>query len=181
MTAFNDTERTAIADSVAMPGHAPASMARAGTAVRHRALLALAAAAGVLAAWLLAPLAPQHAADPDLGRLLAAMGLIKGAIVAAAAAVLFVRFRWPVSPAVAAGYLGAVSVAAFAAAMIAQLAWVGASALAFHAAALVALALAVVDGRNAPEVSKPTGANAADPAGAEMRRLLERLRHRREA
>jgi hypothetical protein len=41
--------------------------------------------------------------------------------------------------------------------------------------------LAVVDGRNATEVSKPTGAIAADHAGPEMRNLIERLRQRREA
>jgi hypothetical protein len=152
MAGFPESERAALRAAARLPWPAQASDADEAPVADARVWqLRLALVGGVLAALvsavLVARLAPSHTADADLNRLIAAMGWIKGGIVACAAAILVVRFRWPISPVAAIGYVLAVAAATFGAAMIAQTAFVAASALAFHLAALSAIALAGVEGR----------------------------------
>jgi hypothetical protein len=152
MAGFPESERAALRAAVRLPWPAAASGAgeppvAAALVWRLRLALVGSVVAALVTAVLVARLAPSHTADADLGRLIAAMGWIKGGIVACAAAILFVRFRWSISPNAAIGYVLAVAVATFGAAMIAQTAFVAASALAFHLAALGAIALAAVEGR----------------------------------
>lgn len=159
MSSYTERERAAIRVALpdaplsdVAPGHRPTNPA----ASTQRVLLVVLALLAVATAWLAAPLAPPHTAEPDLARLLSAMGWIKGGIVAAAGSILFVRFRWPTSTGVAAGYVLVVSVGAFAATMIAKLAYVGPAALLFHAAALAAIVLAALEGRRA-KIKLPKG------------------------
>jgi hypothetical protein len=152
LAGFPEFERAALRAAVRLPRPTPAcgeDEPPVADALTWRLRLALVGGvvAALVTAMLVARLAPSDPSDPDLGRLIAAMGWIKGGIVACAAAILLVRFRWPISPAAAIGYVLAVAVATFGAAMIAQTAFVAASALAFHLAALGAIAIAAVEGR----------------------------------
>jgi hypothetical protein len=89
-------------------------------------------------------------ADPDLAILLRGMALIKAALVAAGLAILWWRFRWPVSTGVAAGYLMGACLVTGATMMIWQLTYIAASAAAFHIGELTLLVLAWRDHRKAP-------------------------------
>lgn len=168
MSSFTEPERSALhsaapaTDVVAGPS-IPAPPIDNVMTMRGRAILLAGLLLGVVAATLVASFAPLHTADPDLARLLSAMGWIKGGIVLCAAGVLFIRFRWPVSAGAAAAYLLAVTAAAFAATMIVKLAYVGTSAFLFHLAAVTAIAVAALEGRR----SRPRYGNDGDrPADA---------------
>lgn len=91
-------------------------------------------------AWLGNPGGYLHA-DPALARLLRAMALIKGIIAIAAAAAVFWRLAWPVSKAVAAGYLVACWAISGSTMLIWQLSYIVPAALLFHAAGLSLLLL----------------------------------------
>jgi hypothetical protein len=88
-----------------------------------------------LAAWVGDPSGYLHA-DPALARLLRAMALIKAMIAIAAAGAVFWRLAWPVSKAVAAGYLAGCWVIAGSSMLIWQLSYIVPAAVLFHAAAL---------------------------------------------
>jgi hypothetical protein len=179
MSSFSEREQAALQrltpDTPAEAGAWPDGKPSNSATLRRRLLLAIAVVLAVAGGSLVAAFAPSHTTDPDLARLLSAMGWIKGGIVLAAAAVLFVRFRWPVAPGVAAGYLLAVGAGAFAATMIAKLAYIGPSALLFHLAALTAVVLAAFEGRRANGLVRraPSSTALAQPALADRRRNRE--------
>lgn len=118
-------------------------------AARLRALAAIlgATAFSVLLAAALAEHAPVLARDSELLQLLRFMALVKGAMVAAALALLVWRTRWPLGPTLAAVYGLTCCVAAAAVTLIAYGAWVGPAALGFHAAELSFVFAAWRDGR----------------------------------
>jgi peptidoglycan/LPS O-acetylase OafA/YrhL len=159
MSSFSEREQAALRrltpDTAAEAGAWPDGKPTHPATLRRRLLLAIAVVLAVAGGSLVAAFAPSHTTDPDLARLLSAMGWIKGGIVLAAAAILFVRFSWPVAPAVEAGYVLALSAGAFAATMIASNAYVGPSALVFHVAALTAIVLAAVEGRRPKALLQP--------------------------
>ncbi|MCU0955371.1 MAG: hypothetical protein MUC37_12385 [Hyphomicrobium sp.] len=110
-------------------------------ALAASALMAL--TAGILAG---AVLAPAATADPGLATLLRFMALVKGAIIAIAAALAAWRFGFAIPPKLAIGYTAAVALMALSPGLIwFQSSLVVASA-AFHSGLLLGLALAAGDG-----------------------------------
>lgn len=116
----------------------------AGALPRRAVLLCLVAAA-VLGALAGARPDPRILVDPELTRLLRAMALLKGAMVAAALALLHWRLGWQVSPAPGALYLGAVVGMAVASVWIWQPTSLAAAALVFHLGMAAGLAGAWLD------------------------------------
>lgn len=114
-----------------------------------RALLLVGCALAVVAAYLPGDPSVLEAADPDLAVLLRAMALIKAALVVAALAILWWRFRWPVSSKVAGGYLVGTWLAAGATTMIWQLTHVAPAAALFHVGEIALLLLAWRDSARA--------------------------------
>ncbi len=119
-------------------------------------LVGLCVAAVAAGLWLGGMAAP-FAIEPDLARLLKAMGLIKAAMVAAALAAVLWRFAWPVSSRIAAGYLAGASLAAGASVLILQLAWIPTAALVFHLGAGLMIVAAFFDGSSHHRTSPVTG------------------------
>lgn len=138
----------------------PASPARGrattvhGVSVRRLAVLRLplvALGGCVVAAALaagLAGLAPEVAREPGVAILLRAMGAFKLLMVVCALGLLAWRARYPLGARRAAVYVIACWTAAGAAALIAQLAFVPAAAVAFHVAEITFLVAAWLDGRS---------------------------------
>jgi hypothetical protein len=117
----------------------------ASSTLRLRSLLGglcLAAAAG--GAWL-GSAAGAATTEPDLVRLLQAMGLIKVGLAVAGIAAVFWRFSWPTAPRIAAAYVAGASLTAAASVMIVNLAWIPTAALVFHVGAGLMIAGAVFD------------------------------------
>lgn len=125
------------------PAHARYDAARVCVA----AAILGATALSILLAAALAQRAPVVARDAELLQLLRFMALVKGAMVAAALALLVWRTRWPLGPPLAAIYGLTCCVAAAAVILIAHGAWVGPAALTFHAAELSFVFAAWRDGR----------------------------------
>lgn len=121
-------------------------------------ITALVAAAGVSLALGLAATADgdtaRAAADPDLTRLLRAMALVKGLLVAVGGAAVGWRLRRPTPVAFAAAYVALVGVAAAATGAVWQLAGVGRAAVALHAAGAVLLVLAWRDREFVPRPTR---------------------------
>jgi hypothetical protein len=128
----------------ASPSRSAAATLRVASAP---AVILVATALAILLAAALAGYAPATARDPELRQLLRFMAVIKGAMVAAALALLVWRTRWPLGTSLAAVYGLTCSVAAAAVTLIALGAWVGPAALAFHAAELSFVLAAWRDGR----------------------------------
>ena len=84
----------------------------------------------------------RAAADPDLARLLRAMAVIKGVMVALGAGAIGWRFRRPTALPFAVGYVGLVWTAGAAVGAMWQLAAVGRVAVALHAAGALLVVLA---------------------------------------
>jgi hypothetical protein len=114
-----------------------------------RALLATGCAVAALAGYALGDPNSLIAADAELAVLLRGMALIKAALVVAALAILWWRFRWPVPTGLAAGYLGGAWLITGATIMIWQLSAIAAAAVTFHAAEITLLVLAWRDRREA--------------------------------
>lgn len=106
-----------------------------------------------LGAFALGNPADLQAGDPELGRLLRAMALIKGTLVAGALSVLWWRFRWPVGIGLGAGYLVGAWLITGATIMIWQLTAIAAAAVAFHLGEITLLVLAWHDHRQGPPAS----------------------------
>jgi hypothetical protein len=120
--------------------------------VMLRAALLLGCAASVaLAAWIGKP-APYPESNPELGRLLRGMALIKAGTVLASISLLWWRFKRPVPVRFAAVYLVAMWLAAGASMLIWQLTAIPFAAIAFHAGGLAFLVAAWRDGTASTEV-----------------------------
>ncbi|GJG86074.1 hypothetical protein tb265_12550 [Gemmatimonadetes bacterium T265] len=119
------------------------------------ALVVGAVVACVGAAALTAPgVAGRVGADPDLARLLRAMALVKGVLVALGAGAVGWRLRRPMPWPFAAAYLTLVWVAGGATGVLWQLAGVGRAAVALHAAGAL---LVVLAWRDRAFVPRPAG------------------------
>jgi chromate transport protein ChrA len=121
-------------------------------AVTLRAALLLGCAASVALAACVARPAPHLESDPELGRLLRGMALIKAGIVLAAISVLWRRFKRPVPAALAAAYLIATWLAAGASMLIWQLTAIPFAAIIFHAGGLAFLIAAWREYQTSTEV-----------------------------
>jgi len=110
------------------------------------ALAGCVAAAAV--AWWVAGYSPEVSREPALANLLQGMAAIKGLVVLIAVTLLSWRARHGLSPGLAAVYLMTCWVAAGAAMLIGQLAFVAAAAAAFHAAEITFLIAAWRDVRS---------------------------------
>ena len=136
----------AVLDGDQLQSERVAHTARAGFI--SAVLAVLLSLAAVAAALVLAPQAPPVVRDVELVSLLRFMALVKGLMVGTALALILWRSHWPLSTGTAMAYGLACSVASLAVALIAQLAWVGPAALAFHIAELGFLFTAWRDGRS---------------------------------
>jgi hypothetical protein len=156
MTSFTEPERATLESAHARADETSAPPAEAMG--RYRAMIAIGCVVAAAAAFAIGSPDRQLAADPDLARLLRAMGLIKGALVLAGVWVIAMRFRWPVTALAAAGYMTAAWSAAFAAGLIWQLSFIPQAALLFHVAAIAAVVIAWRDGaRTRWQRSTPRG------------------------
>ncbi len=106
--------------------------------------------------------AARIAADPDLARLLRAMALIKGMLVALGAGAVGWRFRRPTPWPFAAAYLGLVWAACAATGALWQLAGVGRAAVALHAAGALLVVLAWRDREFFPRPAQQRAGAAPD-------------------
>lgn len=131
------------------PGYGPLNRSRM-TLTHWRAppvLALLLSMAAVVAGFALATHAPPVTREPDLIPLLRFMALVKGSMVSVALVLVAWRARWPMRTGTMTAYVLACSVAALTVTLIAQLAWVGPAAIAFHAAELGFLLTALRDER----------------------------------
>ena len=121
-------------------------------------------AAALAGAALTAPHAPARvAADPDLARLLRAMAVIKGVLVALGAGVIGWRFQRPTPLRFALGYAALVWTAGAAVGAMWQLAAVGQVAVALHAAGALLVVLAWRDRDFMPGAGPPSGPRSELP------------------
>ena len=142
-------------------GSAPSTLRIRSTLV----ILSLAGAAG--GAWLGSMAAP-FTTEPELARILKAMGLIKASMLAAALAAVLWRFSRPVPSRIAAAYTVGASLAAGASMLIVQLAWIPTAALVFHAGAGLMILAAFFDGSRRHRTQPRTGQSQSLSASAEM-------------
>jgi len=111
-----------------------------------RGRLVLAVALGAAAGLLIGDPGERLAADPELGRLLRGMAIVKAMLVAAALRVLWWRFGLEIAAPRAWGYIGGVGFMALAGALAWQLSYLAVLSLAFHGALLTLGILALRDG-----------------------------------
>jgi hypothetical protein len=110
-----------------------------------RALLLAGSLGALLAALALIPAAPIAPADAELVRLLRTMAIVKGMLLALALGTLAWRFRRPVAPPLALGYVGASWAAMAALGAMWRMAAPGTTTVVLHAAGLALLVLASRD------------------------------------
>jgi hypothetical protein len=109
--------------------------------------LLLISACGIAAAGVLASGADNGAAaDPDLSALLRGMAIIKAAIVAAGAGIVWWRLGASISSTFALAYIGCVTAASAGAAMVWTMSHMGVATLLFHGALIAFLVIGLRDG-----------------------------------